>query len=353
MRATPGSIAGDSGLLDSILKSMGGDAPSGPNLEYEPVYAALEMAAQHGEERQAGNEILEAEPPNYVDVIGKANAVLEQSHDLRAAVYLANAELHVNGFIGLAGATTFIRGCLEQFWDSCYPQLDADDDDDPTMRVNAVLGLSDAAMVKGIRFAPLTQSNAFGRVTLRDIEIANGESVASGSEERVLDSASIAAAFQDTKDDVLQAIFGAARTALDDLKAIDLIFDEKIPGQGPDLGAVQKLLHRAVTRLAQETGGSVEATEDLPEEDVEVAINASKAASVAAPMGTINSPRDVAAALDKILAYYATYEPSSPLPIILNRAKRLVGADFMTIIKDIAPGGIDTVKMVGGLTEEE
>jgi type VI secretion system protein ImpA len=345
-------MTGGCDALGLLLTTLGDDAPSGPNLEYEQVYAALEMAAQPGEERQAGKDIIEAEPPNYADVITKANAVLEQSHDLRAAVYLANAELRVNGLTGLAEVTSYVRGCLEQFWDSCHPQLDAEDDNDPTMRVNAVLGLSDAELVKGLRLAPLTQSNAFGRVTLRDIDIASGEATANGAEDRVLDSASIAAAFQDTNSDVLQAIFVAARSALDDLKAIDQIFDDNIPGQGPDLGAAQKMLHRAVTRLAQETGGTVVAVVEAPVQEVASSAPTASAAP-AAPTGAISSPSDVAAALDKILAYYATFEPSSPLPILLNRAKRLVGADFMTIIMDIAPGGLETVKMVGGLTDDE
>lgn len=336
--------------MESLLQSMGDDAPSGPNLEYEPVFAALELAAQQGEERQAGNEILEAEPPNYVDVIEKATAVMAESHDLRAGVYLAIAQLNVTGFPGLAAATTYIKGCLERFWDSCHPQLDADDDDDPTMRVNAVLGLSSADMVRAVRLAPMTQSNAFGRVCLRDIEIANGEATATGGAERVLDSASIAAAFKDTKDDVLTAIFEAARTALDDLKAIDAAFDSHIPAQGPDLSAVQKVMQRIVARLAKETGGSVEAAEDVAEAPV-AAQTAAPAA--AAPPGTISTPRDVEAALDRIVAYYATYEPSSPLPLLLNRAKRLVGADFMTIVKDIAPGGVESVMLVGGLEDEE
>ncbi len=39
------------------------------------------------------------------------------------------------------------------------------------------------------------------------------------------------------------------------------------------------------------------------------------------------------------MGYYARQEPSRPVPILLTRAKRLVGADFMTIMKDMAPQG--------------
>lgn len=337
--------------MDLLLNSIDDDAPSGANLEYESEFAALEAAAQHGEERQAGEEIIPAEPPNYGDVIEKAGVVLAQSHDLRAAVHLAAAELSINGFAGLSQVTTYIRGCLEDYWDTCHPQLDAEDDDDPTMRVNAVLGLSDSAMTKLARSAPLTQSSAFGRVSLRDIDVVNNDATAVEGENNGLDAAAISAAFQDTPSDVLNEIFDAARIALDDITAIDTIFNDKIPGQGPDLSPIQKMLQRSVKRLAEETGGSADPEETGSEPDATDAQPG--AAAPAQKSGAITSPRDVEAALDRILAYYASYEPSSPLPVILNRAKRLVGADFMTIIKDIAPGGIDNVNLVGGLSDED
>lgn len=336
--------------LDALLTQRSDDAPSGMNLEYEPVFAALELAAQPGEEKQVGEEIVQGDPPDYTDVIEKALAVLEQSHDLRAAVHLAVAELTVNGFPGFAGVTSYIRSCLEQHWDTCHPQLDEEDDNDPTMRVNALVGLSDdRMMLRPLRMAPLTKSQAFGMVSLRDIEVAKGETQPLEGAERVLDEASIAAAFQDTDDDILTQVFEGARQSLEDVKAIDATFNDKIPGQGPDLAPLVRILQRAVSKLAETTGSAepAEATEGAPAEG-----DTPMAASAPAVPGAINSPQDVEAALDRIMAYYAAKEPSSPVPTILARAKRLVGADFVTIMKDLAPDGMSQVRTVGGLEED-
>ena len=57
--------------------------------------------------------------------------------------------------------------------------------------------------------------------------------------------------------------------------------------------------------------------------------------------------------LDRIMQYYERQEPSSPVPILLARAKRLVNADFMTIMRDLAPSGLDNVNMVGGLQDDD
>lgn len=321
-------------------------APSGSNLEYEQVFTDLLLAAQPGEDRQAGSNIIPGQEPDAGAIIQHAQAVLEQSHDLRAAVLLGYGELRVNGFPGFATATRYIRGCLQEFWDTCHPQLDPDDDNDPTMRRNAVLGLCDPATVlQAVRLAPLTQSANFGRFSLRDIAIAEGEAEPPADMERPPERTAVAAAFKDTPPDDLTAILAGARDALSDIEAINAVFDAKLPGAGPELDPLVRLLRRAVTRLASEAGEPELATaEDETATDAPAESRAAPAAS-----GEITSQRDVEQALDRIISYYAKYEPSSPLPILLTRAKKLVGADFMTIVQDIAPGGADNVKLIGGL----
>ena len=338
--------------MSVTLASFGDGAPSGEDLEYEQVFTELNLAAQPGEERQAGNEIIPGQDPNPADVAEKAVAVLAQSHDLRAAILWGYGRLRMDGLPGYAEATSYIRGCLEQFWDTCHPQLDADDDDDPTMRVNAVLGLCDPAMtLKAIRMAPLAKSPNFGIITLQDIAIAEGEADPPPDMDAPPDLARVAAAFRDTPDDAKAATYAGARQVLEDLQAIDAVFSERTPGRGPTLDPILKPVKRIVARLAAEVGEPEAAlAEELPAGD---GAGAAAAPAAKAAPGTINSSTDVQQALDRIIEYYRRNEPSSPVPIILERARRLVGADFVTIVTDLAPGGMDNVRLVGGLPEPE
>ena len=110
-----------------------------------------------------------------------------------------------------------------------------------------------------------------------------------------------------------------------------------------------KLLNQIIKRLdgalgttsVDETGG-----------DTAEAGGDESAPRVGGAIGGISSPNDVQNALDRIIAYYARYEPSSPVPILLTRAKRLVNADFLTIVKDMAPNGVDNVNLIGGIKED-
>ena len=335
-----------------MLKSHGEDAPSGDNLEYDPDFIAMELAAQPEEERQAGKEILEGSDPDYKDLAGKARAILDRSHDIRAAVYLADAELRLNGLEGFAQVTGYIRGCLEEYWDTCHPQLDEEDDNDPMMRINAVTGLSGrTTILRGLRTAAhLTNSRVMGRITLRDFEILNGDA-APKEDETPKSSSEIDAAFADTADDELASYYNAAKSALDDVNAIDAVFLEKTPGYGPSLEDLQTLLNKLVKLLAKYVK-TVEPDVEAEEVPSEPGADRPAARGSSVP-GTIESRSDVTAALDRIMDYYARQEPSSPLPILLKRAKRLVGADFMEIIKDLAPDGAAHVRLIGGDAGDE
>ena len=338
-----------------LLEPHGDDAPSGENLEYDPAYVELELAAQPGEERQEGDRIIEAEEPEYGEVVKLAEAVLARSHDIRAAVFYAEAVLHTKGLPGFAETTAYVRGCLEQHWDTCHPELDADDDNDPTMRINAVKGLAgENTVLRALRRTALTDSKMFGKLSLRKMEMAEGLIPVPANMEDVPDAAAVHAAFQDTDDDVLKALLAAASAAQEDIKAIDAVFIARTPGQGPDLDPVKKTLNQIVRRLSEATGSEAEDEAGAAEEGAGGEAGASAGTGGGGrPVGGINGPNDVINALDRLIAYYKRAEPSSPVPILLDRAKRLVGADFVTIIKDMAEQGKDQVYTIGGIKEED
>jgi type VI secretion system protein ImpA len=49
-----------------------------------------------------------------------------------------------------------------------------------------------------------------------------------------------------------------------------------------------------------------------------------------------------------VCAYFERNEPSSPVPIFLNRAKRLTGMRFVDIIRDMSPESMNTIDLIAG-----
>lgn len=347
-----------------LLEPRGEDNPSGENLEYDPVFVDLELSAQPGDEKQENDKFIEAEERDYSEIVEKALEVMQRSHDIRAAIFYAEAVLHTEGLTGFAKVTAYVRGLLEEYWDTCHPELDADDDDDPTMRINAVQGLGGAKskegsepMIKALRSAALTDSRMFGKLSLRHIEIAEGKATPPPGMKDVPDTHAIGAAFEETKDsnpDFLPETLAAAISARADLKAIDQVFVDRTPGNGPSLEKTIKTLGSIISRLSDSVGSEVdEGVQDEVSDASDGAGPVAAAAGSGGVVGGINSPTDVSNALDRIIAYYRRSEPSSPLPLLLERAKRLVNADFLTIMNDMAPQGVENVNLIGGIEDDD
>lgn len=341
--------------LAFLLNPRSDEDPSGSDLEYDSAFTALERASQTVPERQVGGEIVPAEEPDFALVAIKANEILERSHDLRAAVWLTQAKLRLEGFEGFVAGLELISGMLSQWWDSCHPQLDAEDGNDPTARVNAVRGLTDPdTTLRGVLLTPLSQSTTFGRITLRDVLIASGEMTAVNGVESTADAAAIAAALRDTDTAILTARHAALQDSRRYISEINRIFDKETPGFGPDFAQLDRYLRRALSRLSEVVGdGEAEDTAGAEAGEAVAGTETGAAPRAQSAPGTISSIADVRMAMDRIIAYYNEKEPSSPMPILLNRARRLIGADFMTIMRDIAPGGIDHVRVLGGISEDE
>ena len=68
--------------------------------------------------------------------------------------------------------------------------------------------------------------------------------------------------------------------------------------------------------------------------------------------GEIRSREDVVRALERISGYYAKHEPSSPIPLLVDRCKRLVMMGFLDIIRELAPDGVGQIETLSGQKHE-
>ena len=69
-------------------------------------------------------------------------------------------------------------------------------------------------------------------------------------------------------------------------------------------------------------------------------------------VGAIRSRQDAIRALDAAAEFFRRNEPSSPVPMFVERAKRLVAKDFLEVLADIAPEALPQARAAGGIREE-
>lgn len=341
-----------------MLAEISAASPCGDDLEYDPDFLELEQVVHGKPEVQYGATTVAATPPDWKIAEALSLDLLAKSRDLRVAVHLARALLNRKGFGGFAEGLALVEGLLEQRWDHVYPQLDPDDDNDPTARVNALVALTEqSGMLVDVRDAPLASSRMHGVVTLRDIEYATGEvPLANGAEAPSLNS--IEAVIADAHEDAAAA-HAALLDALHSATRIETVLTERVgAARSIDLSPLARLLRRAADFLGERIGGSggtgapAEAANSSSDGDAATGERASAAPAGAPLSGDIVDRQDVIRMIDKICAYYERHEPSSPVPLLLMRARRLVDKSFMEILQDLAPEGMGQARQVGGIDNE-
>ena len=164
--------------------------------------------------------------------------------------------------------------------------------------------------------------------------------------------ATIEAAFAETDAAELQATAGGIHAALENLAKIQSLVNDKVGSAGSvdlsrlanSLQSADRILSEQLARRSPAGGGGGEAG---------VAGAGAGPGRSAGISGEIGSREDVVRMLDKACDYFKRNEPSSPVPLLLQRAKRLVTKSFVEIMKDMAPGGLSEVKSIGGIETEE
>jgi len=332
--------------IESLLSPVSEAAPSGENLEYDPAFAALETAAAGKAEQQVGETIVEAEPPDWEVVRRQATDLLTRSKDLRIAMHLVRAAMATGGYAGLSEGLALLRGLVERHWPTLHPQLDPDDGNDPTIRLTTFASLLDRATLLALRSSPLVRTAAFGPLSVRDI---HGDG---GPDAKKAEPATIEGVFNDATIESLEATNAALVSAAESLTGLDAAIDAAA-GQGTDFSAIVQILKQATSTLgprlerrkAEAAAAGVESTtgsNDGPT-GARGGFNAS---------GEIRSRDEVSRAIDQICKYYERYEPSSPLPLLLGRCKRLVTMSFSEIVKDMVPDALDRLELITGKPPE-
>ncbi|MDY0974764.1 type VI secretion system protein TssA [Massilia sp. CFBP9012] len=333
------SLADLAAPLDDLL-------PCGENLEYDPQFLALEAALNGKPEVQYGSTITPATGPDWKTARALALELMGRTRDLRVVVGLTRALLGQDGAPGLAAGLSLLAALLATQWEHLHPQLDADDDNDPTLRLNTLAALVESGgMLRQLRDMPLVEVRAIGAFSLRDSEA--GEHDGAGGASGVA-PATILAAFGAAPQDQLATTCAALDTAYASVQAIEATLAQHLgAGAGIDLTPLAAMLSRAaaqvrphliVTTVMADLQGQAEAVDGggMP----------------AQREGEIADRADVVRLLDRLCAWYARAEPSSPVPLLLQRARGLVDMNFVELLEELAPDGLNQLTQISGVRRD-
>lgn len=362
--------------VDTFVAPVSPDLPCGRDLDDSLELYELENAVREPEE--PGIEgVAAVDTRNWREVSSKSQSLLQISKDLRVAVCLTRAWLSTEGLAGFGRGIGLVRALVEHFWESgLYPALDPDDGD-PQMRISALRELWSPTTLTQLRATVLIANRELGSFTVNDVLAAHSAPEARAAAAHAT-RAHVVKALELLPQETLRPLHEVLCAAVDDLSATAKFLAERnaridplhlVASTDSRNGARTKsgLLGRladlvgAHVRGAHPQGASAPngAQSEFARDDATHASAAEPYAGAeprSAPMALnadLRSREDVIRVLDLICSYYAQHEPSSPVPLLMQRAKQLVPMSFLDIVRSVASNGVAQVELLAGIVDSD
>ncbi|PHM45507.1 hypothetical protein Xmau_01159 [Xenorhabdus mauleonii] len=345
--------------IDELLTPISPESPCGDDLEYDDEFLAIERLLVEKPEQQFGDVIIPAEPPNWGQIEKKATKLLTRTKDLRIIIALMRSWLNQRGLGGYADGLNLLRQTLERYWVDVWPKLEFDGEYDPLLRLNTLAAIEDGSpstitaqyslLLKDVS-SELTFQEAYSLLSGTVTEVSNY----SGGRSRLVEE------LQQKHDSPEIQSIKAVHEHLTAL--LEIIRDNLSAGHMPVLPQFMKQLETIIEYSSPPEEIDIAGDSDelgmaelqslmQPGTDLEQA--ASSIMSGGVPLSLWKalevSNRDEAhMLLEKVKNYFLQHEPSHPAPMMIQRVQRLIHSDFMDIIHDLAPSGLDQLEVIFG-----
>ena len=363
--------------IDNLIEPISAENPCGDypyhpklpeELKFYQDFVELDRLLSGKRETVLSQQGEKPEEPKWGVVEEHCLDIFVRCKHLHVAVALTLAWLRLRGLPGFRDGISLIRGLVERYWDQVHPMLDPEERNDPTERINILAAMSVPAGTFGdlmnfsirLRQAPLCHSHG-DPISASDIvkaETGTPGAEAGASEDDSTDSniksiAEIKGMFAASSSEEIDLNRAALAEALSCVKLIDAALTRVV---GPEYCRSWSSLIETLEDIQLRLGRYAPATDASthPESDSAVSVAAGSGQKSRSGLPTaagIQSRDDVLRALETICAYYHRAEPSSPVPLLLQRAKRLVNKDFMDLVKDLTPDAVAALQIIVGEAE--
>lgn len=379
------------------LNPLNGENPSGEDLRNDPAFHELERLTEpplkvvHDGNNKPTSQ---STPVDWTAVLDKAEELRSRGRDMRLLVIVARALANEEGLAGLAQGLTLIASTFDQYWETMHPALrpNATPRDAALRRINALLDVqnSQGGLLADLRETIFFSPRQVGPISGRDLEqgaldervmLQEAASGLGASEKAALASAhnqllnrvrSGCAAQIDQAGEAMTSLLADARAAIAALDDVDTALNKRIEGNGPTIPELRRFLQRLLTTLERNSAAGTAAngaakSSPQPAEPAApfpnghggermggaeaMASAASYAESGAGLPDRITSRDDVVKCLDLVVAFYDRTEPSSPIPHLARRVRRMVHMDFVELMEDLAPSGLKEFRLLAGVPD--
>jgi type VI secretion system protein ImpA len=323
-------------LPEGLLNPIPGDNPSGKTLRYDPVYDKIREARREEDVLPQGDWSREVKKADFPLVIKLATEALStKSKDLQLAAWLTEAAMFRDHVAGLREGLDLLRGFMEVFWDTLYPEID---DGDLEFRAGP-LGWVGSKLDVAVRRLPLTKSKLdyfkyqeSRRVGYEADAVSEDKAAARATAiaEKKCTAEEFDEAVRATGDAYYEKLAANLVAALESLLSLETLSDEKFGREAPSYANLRTALEELQDLVKQYHKPAEEVTEETAEVPAEEAVDESAAptapgAPAAKKRSVTAEPADRDDAMQRltVVAHFLRHEnPLNPISYLLLRAMR-------------------------------
>lgn len=278
---------------------------------------------------------------DWTGLLAEVGGYFGRTKHLGLAFYALIADLRISGLAGLANGLVLFNQLLSRYWLDVYPHIE---DGDFEERLELIARIDDPLVASGIDAVVIAKGKRAGSYTFAQSE----KSANTGDPSPTLIEASINETLVEDPEfyDLLSAQCREIRQQFGYLRDI---LHENLGTPAVSFPAVEERLSRFEAFLNR---SSVVPMEETPEGETAGASETPGAPAAVAKPGEIRNRADVCRAIDQIIRFYRRTEPTSPVPYLLNRAKRVVNMDFLELVKEFRMSGSPSIDDVFGPTDD-
>jgi type VI secretion system protein ImpA len=327
----------DAALVEPIVAGH----PCGESLEDTQLLASFDAYGLFGRAAPLNADI------EWREIRSVAREALDKSKDFRLLAHFACAVLRTDGLAAFVQTLAVASRWLEMWGEEVFPRID----EDAILRRNALNGFADRmAVVDGVRRTPILKHPQLGVVSIRDIEIATNQVALPEGETGNFNEAQLEGLFAATSVEDLRKLQSQLEAAVASLKSIGEAMSARSGVQAvPDFATLSDPIARTLKRVNDVLAArpaDAQAADGSPDSAGDPTVGGGVAA-----VGVVRNRQDATRALDAVADFFRTHEPSSPIPLLLERAKRLVSKNFLEVLAELAPEALEPAKAASGVRD--
>lgn len=327
--------------FEAVLAPIPGDNPAGANLMYAGLHDEIREGRRADDVLEQGEWKRNPKTADWPLVIRlTTEALATKTKDMQVAAWLAEALVNLYGFTGLYDGMQVIRGLLDRYWDSLYPEID---EGDLEARANAVDLLNRPFFLAALQKAPLTGNPVGANYSFLEYKDStkydipdNIDGLAFEERERFTALKQLAATegkitselWRTAKNASNRAFYEGVHSLLgmcwDEFKALDALLDEKFQRQTPGLSEFKKVLEaiRSTVETIVKEKRILEPDPVAAGDDAGLEAGGDGQPGEGGRRGTgpVGSRQEALRRLGEVAEFFRSTEPHSPVSYLLQRA---------------------------------